>query len=45
MIFFSTRDAMRKHGPCCLPVSVRLSRSYLDAVDGWRYRQTFFLTR
>jgi len=44
---FLPRDAMRKRGVCCRPVSVRLSvrlsRSCIvQYPDGWRYRQASF---
>ena len=41
------RDAMRKRGLCCRPMSVRLSVRLVGGLhsDGWRYRQTSFLAR
>jgi len=40
---FLPRDAMRKRGLCCRPVSVRHVGVLYP--DGWRYRQTSFSTR
>jgi len=39
---YSPRDAMRKRGLCCPPVSVRPSVRHVRVLypDGWRYRQT-----
>ena len=38
---FSPRDAMRKRGLCCRPVSARLSVCHVRSLypEGWRYRQ------
>jgi len=41
-LFYFYRDAIRKRGLCCRPMSVRLSRWWIVSrvPDGWRYRQT-----
>jgi len=41
------RDAMRKRGLCCGPVSVRPSVCHVRAfyLDCWRYRQASFSAR
>jgi len=46
-IEFLPRDAMRKRGLCCRPVSVRMSVCHVGALypDGWRYRQTSLSAR
>jgi len=41
--FFLPRDAMRKRGLCCRPVSVCLAGGSYP--DSWRYHQTSFSTR
>jgi len=42
--YFLTRNAMRKRGLCCHPVSVRTSVFHVRVLypDGWKYRQTSF---
>ena len=44
---FLTRDAMRKRGLCCRPVSVSPSVCHVRVLypDGWRYHQTSFSAR
>ena len=46
---FLPRDAMRKRGLCCGPVSVRpsvcLSVTLVHCIHGWRYRQTSLSAR
>jgi len=44
---FLPRDAMRKRGLCCRPVSVRPSVCHVGVLypNGWRYRQTSFSAR
>jgi len=39
--YFLPRDAMRKRGLCCRPVSARLSVCHVRSLypEGWRYRQ------
>jgi len=45
--FFLPRDATRKRGLCCLPVSICQSVCHVGVLypDGWRYRQTSLSAR